>query len=258
MSTQNTQEGGSWYQTGYAGMPQEAVRQGQLYAPNRLWIPAGQKKDEVFIDDEPCCIREHNPKLKGDWKNWFTCLEGIYDDVVCCDQLGSNSRYYVGYYTICDASEYTDKKGNKHQYELKFLPAKWKTLNKLKLKREDRDGFVGSLYTVIRSDEKSPSCGDDFEFKRAVDMDKLFDLANYRGKRLVDLYNKARQDDIAMEALKKVFKLEFDANGNLLDKIVPFNYMELLKPKTPKELRDLLKGYSPEGADADTGDSIPF
>jgi hypothetical protein len=254
-----SQEVPSWYQTGYTGMRREEERLSQLLSPNRLWIPAGAKKEVVFTDDEPVCIYEHNPKIGGEWKNWLTCLSGCSDDVVCCDQLGSNSKYYVGYYTICDASEYIDKKGNKHQYEMKFLPSKWKTLNKLKMKKEDRGGFAGCLYSVIRSDEKSPSCGDDFEFKRTVDMERLFDLANYRGKRLPDLYAKARADVVALEALKKVFRLEFDANGNLIDKIVPFNYAELLKPKSPKEVRDLLRAYRPDGEEPlNGGGDIPF
>ena len=46
-------EGKSWYETGYTGTKRESDRMESLNGPNRVWIPAGQKKEIVFIDDEP-------------------------------------------------------------------------------------------------------------------------------------------------------------------------------------------------------------
>jgi hypothetical protein len=251
----------SWYNQGYNGMKQEEDRQATANGPDRLWIPAESSKEIIFVDDEPFCVYEHNPKIDGDFKNWLTCLKGIEDEIACCEIIGAKTRYFVGFYTVIDCSSYTDKKGNTHQFQLKFLPAKMKTLKKLKRKREDKKGeaqvtgLAGMLYKATRDDKKSPTVGDDFEFVRQVDMEKVFTVANYRGKKLTELWSKANTPE-TIERLQKVFQAEV-VNGSVNAKLVPFNYMELLKPQTAKEVRARFKGVKIESWDdeAPTGGS---
>jgi hypothetical protein len=258
----------SWLNTGYDGIKQEDQRLAALYGPNRFWMPAGvPPKEVVFVDAKPATLYEHNPNLNGDWKNWLTCQLNCFDEVVCCEILASRDygRYFVGYYTVVDCSEWIDKKGTKYQYELKFFPAKQKTLKKFEIKHKDRlaeqekegqplTGVAGCLYKASRADAKSPTCGDEFEFKRMVNMEKLFDLANYKGKKLSDLFAKANESTEAMEALKRTFAVELDENGKVKMKLVPFNYEQLLKPHTPAEMRTLLGSAKiaprePDGSD---------
>lgn len=239
--SENT-ENASWYDTGYSGIKREEARIDQTYAPQRIWIPAGGKKDLVFVDDEPVGIHEHNPKMNGDWKNWFTCGKDVYDEAACCELLNPSGYdpYYVGFYTVVDCSEWVDKKGNKYQYELKLFPAKIKTLKRFEMRRKEKGPFAGKLFTVARLDGKSPATGDDFEMVRDADMAKLFTYANYKGKKLTELFGKGT-DAENISRLKNTWKVEV-VDGKVVPKIVPFNYAKVLYPLPPKEIRAVLKG----------------
>lgn len=240
----------SWYSSGYNGLQQEEQRQLQSQRPDHFWMPAGGKKQFVFVDDQPVTIYEHNPKIDGDFKNWTTCLQGCYDDVACCTLMGSDTRYFVGYYTVIDLSEYVDKKGNKHQYGIKLLPAKSKTLKKFQRKQSEKGSLVGAIYQAVREDTKSPNVGDEFEFQRQADLEKLFPLVNYRGKKLSEMFTLAAQDASAMTRLKHTFELKTDDAGALLPVIPKFNYGTLLYPRDSKDIRSWLAGKS---IDKDSG-----
>jgi hypothetical protein len=138
-----------------------------------------------------------------------------------------------------------DKRGTEHVYELKLLPAKMKTLKKFRRKKEDKGRLAGAMYTATREDDRSPNVGDEFEFKRDVDMAKLFDAANYKGRKLVEMYDEAEKNEKAMASLKRLFKVQ-EKDGKLVRGVLPvFNYLEVLKPKSPKELRVLLGAVDP-------------
>jgi hypothetical protein len=247
----------NWYDSGYGGMKKEEDRIAQMGIPQRFWMPAGESREFVFLEDEPFCIYEHNPKMNGNFRNWITCVKGILDGPApCCEEIGEKTRYYVGYFTVVDCSKWTDKKGNTYQYELKFLAAKLKTLKKFKRKKEDRitgggDGLVGCLYKGFREDDKSPSVGDEFEFLRTVDLSKLLAVANYKGKKMADLFQKANEDPTNLERLKKIFDVKIDASGQVIETLPVFNYMQLLAPKSTKDLKEMLKGNVEENDDGD-------
>lgn len=231
---------GSWYEQGFEGMDTEQRRMDDQQGPGRVWIPGGASKEVVWGDDEPVCVHEHNPKINGTYRNWFTCLQGVYDEVVCCMQLGPSSRYYCGYLTAIDCSEWEDNRGNKHQYEMRLAQLKMKSLKKFRRKKEDKGSLVGTMWRLTREDDNAPICGDDWEFMRDVDMSKMFSFVNYRGKRLEDLFAEAERDAEAMARLTRVFQLKPNESGKLPRVIPAFNYFEILKPKTPKDLRLLL------------------
>ena len=248
----------SWYETGYDGVAKEEQRLEESQGPQRFYIKAGEQKDFVFVDDEPFCFHEHNPRIGGSFRNWFTCMQAVYpDDVVCCKVLGPSSRYYVGYYTVVDCSKWKDQKGNEHQYELRYLQAKKKTINRFKRKKADKGSLIDWYVKATREDDKSPSCGDDFEYERKIEMEKLFPLVCYRGEKLSKLWEEADSDPKAMERLKRIFRLTNEKGelahvdketGKLRREIPPFNYPVLLHPKDPKTMRLEL-------AAADTSDS---
>ena len=229
---------GSWYTQGFGGVKKEEERMQQAYGPPRFWIKPGSKTQIVFLDDEPACIHEHNPNMNGSWKNWFTCIKDVYpDEPECCLTIGHDTRYYVGYFTIVDCTEWKDQKGHLHQFEIKLFPAKMKTLKLLQSKKEDRDNrLAGRVYRVGRTDKQSPGCGNDFEFDRDADLAKLFQVTEYKGKKLSEMFKSDKPEDV--ERLKKLFNV----GNSVAPRLVPFNYYSVLQPKTPKELREVLRG----------------
>lgn len=261
----------SWAQQGFDGTKQEEERLATMYGPNRIWVKPGTSQEFVFVDDTPFCFYEHNPKIDGNWKNWVTCLQNVTDggEVPCCEILGANSRYYVGYLTVVDMSKWTDKKGNVHQYEVKLLPAKLKTLKKFKRKKEERGSLVGCIYRTTREDDKSANVGDEFEFIKEADLSKVFDVANYKGTKLAEMYSKAAESPEQLAILQKIFTLSMDG-GKILPKVPMFNYYSIFSPKAPRDLRTLLAGATMDrdddakGSDTKSGgaagadEDIPF
>jgi hypothetical protein len=269
--------GKSWYSTGFSKDSGGGKSDMLTWEPDRVWMPAKESRDFVFVDDAPFTFDEHNLKLNGNWKNWITCLAPVTEDGEpnCCQIAGKDSRYRVSMMTIVDTSKWTDKKGNARQYEIKVLPAKFKTSQKLDRKMTDlaKDGksIVGRLYRVTRETDKSPAVGDDYEYTRDVDMTKLFDLVVYKGKKLADLYTAADESAEAYAKLSRVFAISKGADGKIVRKLVPFRYDAIYAPKTAKEVKELLGGFdasentrdydnkgSSGGSTAAVDDEIPF
>mgnify|MGYP007111424633 CR=1 FL=1 len=245
-------------------MEKEEARQEAMYGPPRLWLKPGTSADVVVLDDNPVCIYEHNPKIGGSYKNWITCLQGVHDDVVCCQKLGPDMRYYAGYMTIVDCSKWTDGKGKTHQYDLKLCSGKMKTLKRWRRKREELGHLAGAMFRATREDDRSPNVGDEWAFQKDADLAKLFGVAQYKGQRLVDMWDEAERDAKKMAKVTRLFAVKPDADGRLPRHTVPlFNYYEVLKPKDPADLRVLLAGAQKDdgGYKGKTGGSeedVPF
>ncbi len=232
-------------------------------------MPKGVKKEYIFIDDDPFTISEHQYFADGSWKNWLTCARGVYDDPMCCAKLGVKKRSFVGYLTAVDCSEWQDNQGNKHQYELLFFRGTGKALKILESRKEDHGSLVGAVMSVQRLEDKSPGCGDDFTFKRMADLSRLIEVVSFRGKKLKDIIAGANRDPAEAERYRNRFQAEPDSEGKFPMEIRPFNYMELLKPKSPKEMKELIGSYVAPKGDSDGGagghessesgeDDVPF
>ena len=191
-----------------SAVQEEEKRQTRKYGPNRFYMRGGETKDIVLVDDNPACVYEHNPRINGHWRNWFTCLQNVEDDVVCCRKLGPETRYLAGYLTVVDCSKWVDKKGKEHQFDIKLVQGKIKTLKRWQRKKSEHDTLEGALFKVTREDGKSPSCGDEWSFQRLADTDKLFEHVKYKGKLLSELWAEAEQDEEKMENLMLVFDIK--------------------------------------------------
>lgn len=255
-----------WYNTGYEGVDREKERIARAGGPTRYWMKAQTTREMVFVDDEPLCIQEHSWQANGSWNNHCTCIREVSDYAPCCEKLGDKSRAYIGFYSIVDCTKNTDAKGNVYQYELKLLPAKLNTLSVIRRKKADRTSLVGALFKVTRDTADNPNCGNDYDFQKEGDLVKLFPLATYKNKKLTELYKEASEKPEVMARLKETFQLEIDPKTNLIvPKIFPFNYVTLLAPKEPKEIRAMLGSVTPDtgakGANAAPSpkdDEIPF
>lgn len=176
--------GEDWFTTGYDGVepPKTSGRQASL----RYWRKSdGEYEKALFASNEPFVVYEHQVKIAGDWRNWFTCRKGMEGGCPICDAAGKVEKYFryqVGLYTVIDRRGYTDKEGKKHEYTVRILPVKKKQLNKFKMKSKDlekrgvtKGGLKGCQFLVARSDgDKIPSIGDDWEFDKVVDLEKEF------------------------------------------------------------------------------------
>jgi hypothetical protein len=250
------QENTSWFNKGYGGVKGEEQAIATKYGPQHFWMPADEAKTVVFLDNEPACIHEHNPKMNGSWKNWITCIRDVYpDEPACCETLaGDYQRYYVGYFTVIDCTAWTDKKGNKYQFELKLYGAKLKTLKLLQTKTNEDwgGGLANKVIKVRRTSAKDASVGNDFTMDREADMEKLWSLVTYKGKKLSEQFGKALEDEEERTNLLRNFAFEKGEGGVLVPKIPTFNYWEILKPKAPQEMRTFLKSGKVEDPDADS------
>lgn len=250
----------SWFKVGFnssavtSSSDPKSVMKG--WSPRRFWVEADSSKDFIFVSEDPFCIREHNPKINGSWDNHLTCLRGTGEDCPACEIMGDKSAYYVGYYTVIDCSEWVDKKGNKHQYEMRLLPAKTKTLKKFARKKEQRGTLIGAKFISTREDKKSPNVGDEFEFKEQVELATMVDIVNLWGVNLSKLYEVADSSKEDMEKLRNVLDLTLNKGKTVKDKVPNFNYFKLFQPKSTLEIKTLLKDFVPEDAPADSGSKV--
>jgi hypothetical protein len=249
---------GGWLDTGFGGIEKEEARQASSRGPRRFFMKKNDRKQLIFVDQRPACIHEYNPKLNGSWTNWFTAPKSDpnYPDMESAmttinKHLGGKYRdYYVGYFTVVDCTEWKSKDGTKNRYELKFFPAKMGSLKLIQSRIEDFGGIAGKAINVRRTDEqKSPAVGNVFDMEKEIDMDKLWDHVMYQGKLLKEHFAEALENDAKRVSLTNTFNFKRGDNGVLLPGVPTFNYMNLLKPKTPAELRTFLAGAQVDDPD---------
>ena len=242
----------TWYTRGYENIPKPSG--GRLFY-NRVYLKYGESRDVIFVDDDPFRIWEHNWRGENKWKNWCTCKgDG------CQSCAAKMKRYFIGYYTVVDTSEWTDKKGVKHQFEMSFLCAKSTSLATIGAEVDlsndpqiGRDGLKGSMYRLKRStkevNEKAPGIGDAMGFMRVGNMEKLFESAMFKGQLLTQWFDDADEDAEKLEALQNIFVVEKGENGKLIRKVPIFNYDAILTPLSDKDMKAKVSGVVPEGDD---------
>lgn len=260
----------NWYETGYSGAEEERERQRMGNPPDRLWQKPGTGRDMVFIDDDPFCIREHGWKDSNNRYKNATCIASISDECPACSAKGTVSpAAYVGHYTIVDVTGFTTRDGHEHKYRLILLPAKTKVLNKFKFKKEQRGTLLNSLFNLARSDSNSPNTGDDLEFMRDVEMDKLYSVVTYKGKKIKELIDEANAGGSKGDETRRYLAHHFDipSSGPIPEKIPSFNYQVLLQPVEPSVMRSIISDAQPfQGGGANSSssssvqgtDDIPF
>ena len=156
--------------------------------PFRFWLERSGKANIIFLSDgsDVPCIWEHQVKLrkkgKDDWNNYFTCLEASQGTCPLCAYAEEYDMFWkqqVQLFTIIDLTPYVSKKtGKSVPYSRKILTAKRATSEILMRKYAGRidegQTLRGACFEVFRSsDQKSPSVGTDFDFKRMIDLSKL-------------------------------------------------------------------------------------
>jgi hypothetical protein len=250
-----------WYSRGADGVEKERKRLEALDKPNRLWIPRGKENRVVILDEESFNIYEYNWQMGGSWLNWATMPEDPEANEVFREK--GLKPYFVAMRTIINCTPYTDRNGKEHNFQFQLLPAKKKTAQLLEERSKDHDGIAGKMFKVRRfEDDKSISAGDDWVFEKEVELDKLLEYAEYKGKKLLDLIKAANESEEKAAYLKSKFAVNV-TDGTIVPGLTPFNYFEILGPPSKRQARDLVAGYSggsgrgsSNGAKEDT--DVPF
>jgi hypothetical protein len=148
----------------------EEARKNRVY---RHWMPPGSKQHVTFLDalkhpagyDSPFVYWEHNLFLGGSWKNWFTCIEGLEEGVMCPMCEHGDTPYLAAAYTIVDHNEWTDSKGGNHKDELKLFVCKTAVQKTLANSAVKRKGLRGWRVEVFRNTDESYNTGDQFDWE---------------------------------------------------------------------------------------------
>jgi hypothetical protein len=182
----------------------EKERSNNVY---RFWLPPENGAKIVFLDDNPPIIEEHQLKIAGSWKNWFTCLRTVGEACPICDVMNDNPST-VGFYTIIDTSEWKDSRGNVHKNEIKLLPAKYNSLKMLRRYSKKHGGLQNKVFDVYRTNSDAYNIGDVYDFEAELTDNQIKELN---------------------------------------EEAAPVDYAEVLAPKSPAELKEIIQGKSGGG-----------
>jgi len=218
----------SWYKKGDEGY--QALREREEHEAEersrrvfRVWLREGEKGKFTFLDNDGFFYKEHNLKLRGKWGNFFTC-PGDYTECPLCDSGERASS--VAAFTVIDHRPYEVKhgpdKGKIRKNVKKLLVVKRGALHKL-MDRRQKLGEKGLLYGV-------------FEFAR-------FSATECNTGEQFDFLGKRFSPD----KLKTLAPKGADPD----EWIKPFDYFELLAPRSVEELRKVV-GQVVVGADSGT------
>lgn len=216
----------AWFNQGFGGDHlDKAEKESANKAPKRFWMKPDTSKKIIFLDDEPFCIWEHALQINGSWiGNDFTCRKGMQDDARCPFCNSNSRRTYVGFLTILDVDGWTNDKGKKFRNIRRLFPMKMKTLKQFKKLKERKKSIVGCMYEMTRSSSDAAVVGDMFDFLDKVD---------------------------PFEDEQYFYKSKMDKGKKKPPEV--YNYKEIFKPISAKEMLDVGQQMSSGGNYEDGG-----
>jgi len=143
----------------------------------RVIFLGGAKNSDGEATSAPICWWEHELKIDSRWGNYFTCTLGHEGQCPFCEK--GVSRYYCGGFTIIDTRRWKSKHdGEEHVNEKKFVVFKSDNLSVFHKKQQKRNKGVlmGTLWETMRTGDKKPREGDQWDFIEAVDLSKVLDV----------------------------------------------------------------------------------
>lgn len=152
-----------WGDDGWDAIDEENKRQSAPRAPRRWYLPAETTDHLTFVSDLPFTFKEHNLKLDGHWRNWFTCL-----GPGCPLCKSGNDAYLAAAWLAVDHGSWTDNDGNEHKDEPRLFVAKARVAARLKKKRERTGTLSGTRWEVYRSGKMAPNTGDQFDHEKTM------------------------------------------------------------------------------------------
>lgn len=190
--------------------------------PFRFYVPVGETKTAVILDDGPDFFRfEHNLKgADGKWRTFTGCVKEN-DNCPVCEKEGRES-YYALYLTVLDFSEFETRDGETVEFSRKLLVVKPGQQKKF-MRFFDKEGTLrGVEVEFTRDGDKDPSIGNDIEFLDFMDEDELSEYT----REWTDKEKKKHVEDCS----------------------VPFDYEELYPEANVEDLRAMVGGKAPAGS----------
>lgn len=231
----------SWFKTGYESAD-TAYDDLPSSGPRRVWMPPEVTNRYLFLENEPTCFWEHQFVVNGDWKNWEPCKKRNRLDNVCsiCDRFPDRNPSFVGLHTVISLTPWTDDKGRVWCYGRQIYTAKLggkdkpgilKRLQRIKEKEGRMRGLVLECY---RSGAKTESVGDEIEVVERIDPEAVVAWVKTQLVDHIKLVNKGREPgkEMTMERFLKSNPIE------------PFNFGEVIKPRSNADLLSMLGGPS--------------
>lgn len=213
----NGNQQASWFQRGNEGFQRSqkiAEDMANSAKPFRVWLPVGERTNLTFLDGDGFFFYEHQLKINGDWKNWFTCLKD-FSECPLCDSGDTPS--YVAAYTVIDHSEYVSKKtGKKVKNQKKLLVTKGPVHDKWARRIEENGDLTYCVYSCARDRKNECNTGEDITFRKRLSREEIL---------------KFKPEGVDDEEWLK-----------------PFDYMEVFKPLSVDELRNIV-GQAPVGSE---------
>jgi hypothetical protein len=215
----------AWYQQGEEGRKrareEDAAAQArrEQRGPRRFYLPNDASGKITFLDTPNFFLHEHNIKLAGKFNNFFTCLKEI-DTCPNCEDGDNPSYVCVG--TCISHREWKDKEGKLHKNEKMLFVSKGRARQRLMKQIERREGDLKfCVYEMARGSQTTEcNTGEDFEFIKRLTKKQLLGLAP------------AGSDESWLD---------------------PYDYAEILAPKTPEEIRKAIGGSPPVGSEEEGG-----
>lgn len=148
---------------------EEKKAENKMSAVYAFWMKPNSDTSLTFIDGDldgdtlniPF-IYQHHLNMNGKWGNFFICTQDVEPCPIC---EGGNNASYVGVFTVIDHTEFVSKKdGTKKKDIVRILYAKRDTIKQLHKLAVKRGGLAGCRFDVSRTGDKSPSCGNVYDF----------------------------------------------------------------------------------------------
>jgi len=176
----------------------------------RFFIKTGSERHVVFLDDDLYCIREHQYKLNGSWKNWKVCIAEV-SEKGCPLCLTTFKARTVGFLTILTI----EKLNGNIQKRKMLLPVTSRGANILAYEKERLGGLKYKLFKVYRSGRDSISIGDVWKYIKDIDPQKLTEeekkVYNYE-----ELFKPSSYEELEMIANQLLGKAPKGNDSNVL------------------------------------------
>jgi len=221
-----------WFSTGQSAVDR-AYQKSKGFFSDRFFLKDGAEATIMFVDgdntqEEPIGnFREHQfNTLDGQFSNFCSCV-GPAQCLLCQKGL---SAYDAWPFTIVQLrASFTAKDGKPIPIGRKLLISKKEAVQKILRYVAQKQGLVGSIWTVYRTSKTAYTIGDDWQFLQKIGTDGMTPAQRREEmKKPFSLQLPDPQDP------KKVEPVEFTIPPECLEVI---KYRDILKPKTADELQ---------------------